>query len=154
MATHIFLTKEIIGQQLPALNGAERRLLEAVLIIKIVPDSAPVSSGSPSQFIALFFGNNATLTQRLESRSSNEIPGRLSPTISATPVGVGLCLSRRFSRANNLVVDAHRGDGKHFVVHADEKLTAFMELESVIRAAIKIGFCETIPHPSLSSLRP
>ena len=32
------------------------------------------------------------------------------------------------------VADAHRGDGKRFVVHADEKLTAFMELESAIRA--------------------
>src|SRR4029077_2595258 len=27
------------------------------------------------------------------------------------------------------ITDAHRGDGKRFVVHADEKLTAFMELE-------------------------
>jgi hypothetical protein len=31
-----------------------------------------------------------------------------------------------------IVADAHR-DGKHFVVRADEKLTAFMELESAIR---------------------
>ncbi len=31
------------------------------------------------------------------------------------------------------IVDAHRGDGKRFVVHADEKLTAFVELESAIR---------------------
>jgi hypothetical protein len=30
-------------------------------------------------------------------------------------------------------VDAHRDDGKRFVVHAEEKLTAFVELESVIR---------------------
>jgi hypothetical protein len=28
------------------------------------------------------------------------------------------------------VADAHRGDGKRFVVHTDEKLTAFLELES------------------------
>ena len=28
------------------------------------------------------------------------------------------------------IVDAHRGDGKRFVVHADEILTAFLELES------------------------
>ena len=27
------------------------------------------------------------------------------------------------------IADAHRGDGKRFVVRADEKLTAFMELE-------------------------
>jgi hypothetical protein len=32
------------------------------------------------------------------------------------------------------IADAHRGDGKRFVVHADEKLTAFMELEAAIRA--------------------
>jgi hypothetical protein len=32
-------------------------------------------------------------------------------------------------------VDAHRGDGKRFIVHADQKLTAFLELESAIRAA-------------------
>ncbi len=28
----------------------------------------------------------------------------------------------------------HRGDGKRFVMQADEKVTAFFELESVIRA--------------------
>jgi hypothetical protein len=27
------------------------------------------------------------------------------------------------------IADAHRGDGKRFVVRADEKLTAFMELQ-------------------------
>jgi hypothetical protein len=31
------------------------------------------------------------------------------------------------------VADAHRSDGKRFVVHADEKSTAFIELESAIR---------------------
>jgi precorrin-6B methylase 1 len=31
------------------------------------------------------------------------------------------------------VADAHRGDGKRFVVRADEKLTAFTELESASR---------------------
>jgi hypothetical protein len=32
------------------------------------------------------------------------------------------------------VADAHRDDGKRFVVHADEKLTAFVGLESALRA--------------------
>jgi len=27
------------------------------------------------------------------------------------------------------IADAHRGDGKRFVVRADEKLTAFLEVE-------------------------
>ena len=31
------------------------------------------------------------------------------------------------------IVDAHRDDGKRFVVHADEILTAFWELEAAIR---------------------
>jgi hypothetical protein len=30
------------------------------------------------------------------------------------------------------VADAHRDDGKRFVVHADEKLTALVELKSAI----------------------
>ena len=34
---------------------------------------------------------------------------------------------------NSFVADAHRGDGKRFVVRADEKLTAFLELESATR---------------------
>ena len=33
------------------------------------------------------------------------------------------------------IVDTHRDDGKRYVVHADENLTAFVELESAIRAA-------------------
>jgi hypothetical protein len=37
------------------------------------------------------------------------------------------------------VADAHRDDGKRLVVHADEKLTAFVELESVIRS------CDELP---------
>jgi hypothetical protein len=35
------------------------------------------------------------------------------------------------------IVDARRGDGKRFVVQADEKLTAFVELESAIRLSGK-----------------
>jgi hypothetical protein len=36
------------------------------------------------------------------------------------------------------IADAHR-DGKR--VHADEKLTAFVELESAIRAALRVADC-------------
>jgi hypothetical protein len=32
----------------------------------------------------------------------------------------------------SFVADAHRGDGKRFVVRADEKLAAFFELEAAI----------------------
>jgi hypothetical protein len=33
------------------------------------------------------------------------------------------------------VADARRGDGKRYVVRADEKLTAFVEVESAIRVS-------------------
>jgi hypothetical protein len=33
------------------------------------------------------------------------------------------------------IADAHRGDSQRFVVHADEKLIALIELESAIRGS-------------------
>jgi hypothetical protein len=30
------------------------------------------------------------------------------------------------------IADTHRGDGKRFVVHAEEKLTGFLELERAL----------------------
>ena len=43
------------------------------------------------------------------------------------------------------IADAHRSDGKRFVVHADEKLTAFVELELVIYGRGELG-------PAVSSI--
>jgi hypothetical protein len=49
------------------------------------------------------------------------------------------CVSTVDSRGRRIfIADAHRGDGQRFVVRADEKLTAFVELESAIRGC---GFC-------------
>jgi hypothetical protein len=55
------------------------------------------------------------------------------------------------------IADAHRGDGKRFVVRADEKLTAFVELESAIRVACRWYFscvaCYSPPfHPAVHIL--
>jgi hypothetical protein len=41
------------------------------------------------------------------------------------------------------IVDAHRDDGKRFVARADEKLTAFIELEWATRAVL--GSTTTFP---------
>jgi hypothetical protein len=40
------------------------------------------------------------------------------------------------------IADAHRDDGKRFIVRADEMLTAFVELERAIRTA------ETCENPA------
>ncbi len=43
------------------------------------------------------------------------------------------CVSAIDSNGRTIwIVDAHRDDGKRFVVRADELLTAFMELEKAI----------------------
>jgi hypothetical protein len=36
------------------------------------------------------------------------------------------------------IADAHRGDGKRFVVRADEKLSAFLELEGAIQRDVPV----------------
>ena len=46
------------------------------------------------------------------------------------------CVSAIDSNGRTIwIADAHRDDGKRFVVRADEKLTAFLELESVIQSS-------------------
>ena len=45
------------------------------------------------------------------------------------------CVSAIDSNGRTIwIADAHRDDGKRFVVRADEKLTAFLELEWAIRS--------------------
>jgi hypothetical protein len=49
------------------------------------------------------------------------------------------CVSAIDSNGQTIwIADAHRDDGKRFVVRAEEKLTAFVELESVIRTYRKL----------------
>jgi hypothetical protein len=52
------------------------------------------------------------------------------------------------------IADAHRGDRKRFIVRADEKLTAFLELERVTRESLRFQNPESLgtivgrlPHP-------
>ena len=66
--------------------------------------------------------------------------GKSSLTIAAKPVGVGAASQRLIPRAEQSgFADAHRGDGGRFIVRADEKLTAFLELESAMRACRELS---------------
>ena len=48
------------------------------------------------------------------------------------------CVSAIDSNGRTIwIADAHRDDGKRFIVRADEKLTAFIELESVTRESLR-----------------
>jgi hypothetical protein len=64
------------------------------------------------------------------------ITGKSSLTIGAKPDGAEVASQPWIPNARTIwIVDAHRGDGKRFIVHADEKLTAFLKLESATRAS-------------------
>jgi len=47
---------------------------------------------------------------------------------------LGHCVSASDAQGRTIwIADAHRDDGKRYVVRADEKLTAFLELELAVR---------------------
>jgi hypothetical protein len=41
------------------------------------------------------------------------------------------CVSVLNGKGRIFIVDAHRGDGERLIVRSDEKLTAFLELETI-----------------------
>ncbi len=44
-----------------------------------------------------------------------------------------MSVSLKIAEARTIwIADAHRGDGKRYVVRADEKLSAFVELEATV----------------------
>ena len=59
-----------------------------------------------------------------------EVLGNPSLTVSQNPDGSWSCVSALDSEGRTIwITDAHRGDGKRFVVRVDEILAAFIELE-------------------------
>jgi len=62
-----------------------------------------------------------------------------SNLISAKPVGVGAACQPWILGRTIWIADAHRGDGRRFIVRADEKLTAFVVLESAVQACSKFA---------------
>src|SRR5262245_13941519 len=68
------------------------------------------------------------------SSSRNSLRALTTSERGATSTGVGAGFSVVDCKGRTIwIADAHRDDGKRFVVRADEKLTAFVELESAIR---------------------
>jgi hypothetical protein len=72
------------------------------------------------------------LCKKLPHRSQNPLP--FAPAAGAIDLGY---VSAIDSNGRTIwIADAHR-DGKRFIVHADEKLTALLELERVTLEARK-----------------
>jgi hypothetical protein len=58
----------------------------------------------------------------------------IADNLSKAGFSLGWVSALDFERRTIWIADAYRDDGKRFVVHADEKLTAFVELELTRRA--------------------
>ena len=55
---------------------------------------------------------------------------------------LGLCRNCGIAAGEFFVANAHRDDGKRFVVRADEKVTVFLELEKVTRGSLRFQNAE------------
>jgi hypothetical protein len=94
--------------------------------------------------MALFWLPSHLLTNTIKAgapmcsaKNVNQFGDRLH--LLTTPWSWG-CVAAVDSCGRTIFVgDAHRDDGKRFVVRADEKLTAFVELESAIRTCCKLS---------------
>jgi hypothetical protein len=64
--------------------------------------------------------------------AANEVLGNNRSQSGQSWLELTLRVSRGFARPHDWIADAHRGDGKRFVAHADEKLTAFLELQRAV----------------------
>ena len=68
-----------------------------------------------------------------QNAGSTSVPNRRSDSIASACVMLPKFMLSRSSSTPMSLESGSGGDGKHFVVRADEKLTAFLELESAIR---------------------
>jgi hypothetical protein len=78
-----------------------------------------------------------------ESRRVNRYSEIIADNLSKSGWSWG-CVSAMDSRGRTIfIADAHRDDGKRFVVRGDEKLEAFIELESAIRVAMRVSLASS-----------
>jgi hypothetical protein len=68
-------------------------------------------------------------TKEAESCASETLLGIIADNLSKAGWSLGWVSAIDSQGRTIWIVDAHRDDGRRFIVHADEKLTAFVELE-------------------------
>ncbi len=74
-------------------------------------------------------GLNPAGVHELARKTYSRLSAPLSPAQSSLP---NISFKTTNATVGTRHFDAHRGDGKRCIVRADEKLTAFLELESAV----------------------
>jgi hypothetical protein len=75
-----------------------------------------------------------TATNPLVGGSRNRVQEIIADNLSKAGWSLGWVSALDCDGRTIWIVDAHRDDGKRFIVRAEEKLTAFMELQAATRA--------------------
>jgi hypothetical protein len=109
-------------------KGAKIPLPEPIELAKLAAILRPEFEAAAGLKVAMQFYVEAVLFCRESASMSFE---DLIARFGSDSLG---CVSAIDSDGRTIwIADAHRDDGKRFIVRADEKLTAFLELESAIR---------------------
>jgi hypothetical protein len=75
------------------------------------------------------------IRRKKESDFGGPVLGNHRPQYQETRLEVWATSQRLIPTGETIwIADAHRDDGQRFIVHADDKLTAFLELEAATRA--------------------
>jgi hypothetical protein len=91
---------------------------------------------------------DASTSSRLERIDGTVRESIIADNLSKAGWGWG-CLSAVDSNGQTIwIVDVHRDEGKRFVAHSDEKLSAFLQLERVTRKS-----CDAILAPLSVNVR-
>jgi TolB-like protein/Flp pilus assembly protein TadD len=154
-AEALSLTRAVLGQKDAAIKEAERAIM-------LLPSGKDAVYGPTYEenlaVVEVLVGDKKRAIPRLQRLLEIPYSNCLTPALlrlhpqwdplRADPAFQKLCDKKkpvnpvRFRSAVGsygrtiFIADAHRGDGKRFVVRADEKLTAFVEFESAIQSRV------------------
>jgi len=122
-----------IAERLPAADFVAREL--------VVDKRAALTAETSSRVRSRRSGEKVVLSLANWSICSDEVLGVDRGQSQQSGMELG-CVAVIDSNGRRIfVADAHRDDRKRFIVRADEKLTAFVELEAAIRQLL--GACLT-----------
>ncbi len=108
-----------------------QRAMKNVLAIAKRPH--PIGSAEHDRIRDYLIAQLSILDLEPQVQNATGVGTRYADNLSKSGWSLG-CVSAIDSNGRTIwIVDAHRDDGKRFVVRAEEKLTAFLELERVTR---------------------
>jgi hypothetical protein len=102
-------------------------------VLAIAKRSHPIGSAEHDRIRDYLIAQLSILGLEPQVQNATGVDTRYADNLSKSGGSLGWVSAVDCNGRTIWIADAHRGDGKRFIVHADEKLTAFLELEAEIR---------------------